>query len=294
MDVTLAVQSFLNGVLLGGLIALVAVGFYLVLGIARVFNFAHGHVLVLGGFATWSFRENWGLNFWIAAFLGLVIMGVAGIIMERFPFRRFYGNFIPIIVVGVALLYLAEGGVVQAWGPELKHVGPVISGATDFWGVVMTNWRWLVIAVGIGSMAGVSLFLARTRVGRAMRATAVDPDTAYLQGISSIAMARTAMFAGCALAAVGGGLMAPMYGVNIAVGMAWMIKGMMAIILGGLGSWNGCLAACFMLGMAESYCTVYINPQAGYIAMFIMLVVVILFRPWGLFGKPLRLGMPGE
>ena len=294
MDVGLLLQSFLNGVLLGGLIALVAVGLYLVMGVARVMNFAHGHIMVIGGFGAWGFSEVYGLNFWLAGLLGVVIMGMVGIVIERFPFRRFYGNFIPIIVVGVALVYLFENGVVQIWGPETKHVGTVISGATHFWGMTMSNWRWLVIFVGIASMAFLATFLARTRMGRAMRATAADPEVANLQGIGAIGMARLAMFLGCGLAAVGGGLMAPMYGISVAVGLAWFIKGTMAIIIGGLGSFYGALAACLLLGLAESYSTTYINPQAGYIAMFVTLVVVIMFRPWGLFGKRIAVGIPGE
>ena len=294
MDVGLALQTFLNGVLLGGLIALVSVGLYLVMGVARVMNFAHGHIMIMGGFGAWGFSEVYGLNFWLAGLLGILIVGLGGIVLERFPFRRFYGNFIPIIVVGVALLYLFENATVQIWGPETTHTGTIISGASHFWGMTMSNWRWLVIAVGLGSMAGLAVFLARTRIGRAMRATSADPDTANLQGISAIGMARVAMFLGCALAAVGGTLMAPMYGVAIGVGLAWFIKGVMAIIIGGLGSFYGALFACVLLGMSESFSTTYINPQAGYIAMFILLVVVIMFRPWGLFGKRIVVGLPGE
>lgn len=295
MDVGTFIQSLWGGVLEAGLIAMVAVGLYLVLGVARVLNFAHGHLLVLGGFCTWGFRETYNLNFWLAGFLGVLIMGMAGIVMERFPFRRFYGNFVPIICVGIALIYLFEGGVVQFFGPETKTVGTVISGTSGIKGwFIMRNWDWLVIGAGLGCLLGAGIFLARTRIGRAMRATAVDPDTANLQGIGALGMAKYAMFIGTALAAVGGGLMAPKYGASIGVGLAWMIKGTLAIIIGGLGSFYGCLFACLLLGMAVSFSITYINAQAGYIAMFILLVVVILVRPWGLFGKKITIGMPGE
>ena len=119
------------------------------------------------------------------------------------------------------------------------------------------------MAVGLSLMGGVALYMQRTKMGRAMRAASLDPEAASLQGISPVTVSRLAMVIGCSLAAIGGGVMAPIYGVDLAVAMPWILK-----------------------GMTESYFTTFVNPQAGYIAMFGLLIAVILVKPWGLFGRP--------
>jgi len=294
VDVALFFQAMLNGVLLGALISLVVVGLVLVLGVARVLNMAHGHILVLGAFAVWFFFVDIGIdvgskavNFLLALVLGMFIVGALGIVLERVPFRRFQGNLIAGLVAAVAIMMLIESGTTQAWGTETKIVGAVWAGSTDFFGVVMSNWRWVVMAVGLALMAGVALYMQRSKLGRAMRASASDPEAASLQGINPITVSRLAMFIGCSLAAIGGGVMAPIYGVDLAVAMPWILKGILAIVIGGPGSLGGCMAAALVLGMTESYFTTFVNPQAGYIAMFGLLIAVILVKPWGLFGRPM-------
>lgn len=287
MDVPLFFQALLNGVLLGSLISLVVVGLVLVLGVARVLNLAHGHILVMGAFSTWGFYTVIGLNYWLAIILGMIVVGMGGIVLERFPFRRFQGNLIAGIVAAVGIMMLIESGTTQAWGTETKIVGTIWAGSTDFWGVVMSNWRWLVMGVGLAMMAGVAIYMQRTKLGRAMRASSSDPEAAALQGVSASHVSRLAMFIGCCLAAIGGGIMAPIYGVDLAMAMPWILKGILAIVIGGPGSLGGCMAAAILLGMTESYFTTFVNPQAGYIAMFGLLIAVILVKPWGLFGRPI-------
>jgi len=289
MDVALYFQALLNGVLLGSLISLVVVGLVLVLGVARVFNMAHGHVLVMGAFITWAFYISIGINYWLAVIIAMVIVGMGGIVLERFPFRRFQGNLIAGIVAAVGIMMLIESGTTQAWGTETKIVGSIWAGSTDFFGVVMSNWRWVIMGVGLTMMAGLAVYMQRSKMGKAMRASASDPEAAALQGINSVTVSRLAMFIGCALAAIGGGIMAPIYGVDLAMAMPWILKGILAIVIGGPGSLGGCMAAAMVLGLTESYFTTFVNPQAGYIAMFGMLIAVILVKPWGLFGRP----MPG-
>jgi branched-chain amino acid transport system permease protein len=137
-------------------------------------------------------------------------------------------------------------------------------------------------------MGGVASFMRWTKLGRAMRASASDPEAAALQGISAITVSRLAMVIGFGVAAVGGGIMGPIYGVELGAAMGYIIKGIVAIVIGGPGSLGGCLAAAFILGMTESFCTTYANPQLGYIVGFLLLIAVILVRPWGLFGRPIR------
>ena len=295
MDVALFFQAMLNGVLLGALISLVVVGLVLVLGVARVLNMAHGHILVLGAFFVWFFFVDIGIDvgsnpvsFVLALILAVAIVASLGIVLERVPFRRFQGNLIAGLVASVAIMMLIESLTMEAWGTETKIVGAIWAGSTDFFGVVMSNWRWVIMAVGLILMGGVALYMQRSKMGRAMRASASDPEAAALQGINPITVSRLAMIIGFGLAAIGGGVMAPIYGVDLAVAMPWILKGILAIVIGGPGSLGGCMVAALALGMTESYFTTFVNPQAGYIAMFGLLIAVILVRPWGLFGRPIK------
>jgi len=285
----------LNGVLLGSLISLVVVGLVLVLGVARVLNMAHGHILVLGAFFVWFFFVDIGIDvlsnpvsFVLALILAVAIVAALGIVLERVPFRRFQGNLIAGLVASVAIMMLIESLTMEAWGTETKIVGSIWAGSTNFFGVVMSNWRWVIMAIGLILMGGVALYMQRTKMGRAMRASASDPEAAALQGINPITVSRLAMIIGFGLAAIGGGVMAPIYGVDLAVAMPWILKGILAIVIGGPGSLGGCMVAALALGMTESYFTTFVNPQAGYIAMFGLLIAVILVRPWGLFGRPIK------
>lgn len=285
----------LNGVLLGSLISLVVVGLVLVLGVARVLNMAHGHILVLGAFFVWFFFIDIGIDvgsnpvsFVLALILAVAIVAALGIVLERVPFRRFQGNLIAGLVASVAIMMLIESLTMEAWGTETKIVGSIWAGSTDFFGVVMSNWRWVIMAIGLILMGGVALYMQRSKMGRAMRASASDPEAAALQGINPITVSRLAMIIGFGLAAIGGGVMAPIYGVDLAVAMPWILKGILAIVIGGPGSLGGCMVAALALGMTESYFTTFVNPQAGYIAMFGLLIAVILVRPWGLFGRPIK------
>ncbi len=295
MDVALFFQAMLNGVLLGSLISLVVVGLVLVLGVARVLNMAHGHILVLGAFFVWFFFIDIGIDvgsnpvsFVLALILAVAIVAALGIVLERVPFRRFQGNLIAGLVASVAIMMLIESLTMEAWGTETKIVGSIWAGSTDFFGVVMSNWRWVIMAIGLILMGGVALYMQRSKMGRAMRASASDPEAAALQGINPITVSRLAMIIGFGLAAIGGGVMAPIYGVDLAVAMPWILKGILAIVIGGPGSLGGCMVAALALGMTESYFTTFVNPQAGYIAMFGLLIAVILVRPWGLFGRPIK------
>ena len=295
MDVALFFQAMLNGVLLGSLISLVVVGLVLVLGVARVLNMAHGHILVLGAFFVWFFFVDIGIDvlsnpvsFVLALILAVAIVAALGIVLERVPFRRFQGNLIAGLVASVAIMMLIESLTMEAWGTETKIVGSIWAGSTNFFGVVMSNWRWVIMAIGLILMGGVALYMQRTKMGRAMRASASDPEAAALQGINPITVSRLAMIIGFGLAAIGGGVMAPIYGVDLAVAMPWILKGILAIVIGGPGSLGGCMVAALALGMTESYFTTFVNPQAGYIAMFGLLIAVILVRPWGLFGRPIK------
>lgn len=297
MDTTLVLQAILNGVLLGALISLVVAGLVVVLSVARILNMAHGHILMLGAFFTYYFYSpdkmginlgNTFVNFGLAVILGVIIVGSLGIVLERLPFRRFQGNLIAGLVASVALMMVIESMVLWRFGSETKIIGAIWSGSTDFWGVVMSNWRWVVMGVGLSLMGGVASFMRWTKLGRAMRASASDPEAAALQGISAITVSRLAMVIGFGVAAVGGGIMGPIYGVELGAAMGYIIKGIVAIVIGGPGSLGGCLAAAFILGMTESFCTTYANPQLGYIVGFLLLIAVILVRPWGLFGRPIR------
>ncbi|WP_328298063.1 branched-chain amino acid ABC transporter permease [Streptomyces sp. NBC_00435] len=298
-------QQLVNGLLLGSMYGLVAIGYTMVYGIVQLINFAHGEIFMTGGFGAltvWTMLPG-GTTMWVA--LPLMLIGaiiVATLIAvgaERFAYRplRTAPRLAPLITaIGLSL---ALQQAVWAWypGAKSKVVFPEIPGGPFNIGsiTIQTGDVFLLLAAPI-SMAILGFFVKKTRTGRGMQATSQDPDTAKLMGINTDRIITVAFALGAAFAAVGAVAYGLKYGeVNFRMGFLLGLKAFTAAVLGGIGNIYGAMIGGLVLGLAETLTTAYVADIPGFEQLggqtwgntwaFVLLILVLLFRPQGLLGE---------
>ncbi|WP_328496966.1 branched-chain amino acid ABC transporter permease [Streptomyces sp. NBC_00414] len=299
-------QQLVNGLLLGSMYGLVAIGYTMVYGIVQLINFAHGEIFMIGGFGAltvYLYVLPDGTTMWIALplmLLGAVITATTVAVgAERFAYRplRTAPRLAPLITaIGLSL---ALQQAVWAWYPDAKQSinFPEIEGGPFKIGdvTIQTGDIFLLIAAPI-SMAILAFFVMKTRTGRGMQATAQDPDTAKLMGINTDRIIVVAFALGAVFAAVGAVAYGLKYGqVQFRMGFILGLKAFTAAVLGGIGNIYGAMIGGLVLGLAETMATAYIADVPGMeqlggqswanVWAFVLLILVLLFRPQGLLGE---------
>jgi branched-chain amino acid transport system permease protein len=279
-------QCFVNGIMSGSILILVALGLTMIFGIMHIVNFAHGELYMLGAFCLWVFFAELQVPYFLALILSMIIVSGLGIVIERFLFKPFRGDLAPSFIISLGLVMILQTGTLLGFGIEDK-AAPTPSGfqgLIHFGGAVLSKERLLVILISAILMVGVWLFIQRTKPGQAMRAVAQDQDAAALQGISIDATASLAMGVGCALAAAAGCLMAPIFYINPYMGAVPIMKAFVVIILGGLGSVGGVFIGGFIIGFVDSFGSTYLSSPIASMMAFGVLILTLIFRPRGFFG----------
>jgi len=245
----IALKILVNGAMLSVLLVLFALGLSLVFGTMRILNFAHGELYMLGGFGMWWFSAQHNLNWVLSLVLTVVLVAFIGVLMERFFFRKFRGDFLSGIMISVGLILIMQASVATGWG-FLDHAIPTPSafkGVIHTLGVTLPKERLYIMLIGAAVVVAMYLFLMRTKHGRSMRATSQDPDAAALQGIGVDRNSAIAMGIGAALAAVGGALTGSVFLVNPYMGGSQLLNGLVVIVIGGMGSLPGIIIGAFMI-----------------------------------------------
>jgi branched-chain amino acid transport system permease protein len=290
MNSDIFLQASVNGVLLSLLLVLFSLGLSLVFGIMRIINLAHGEIYMLGGFGIWVFFAKYHLNYFLALGLSMLAVAVIGMLIERFILKPFRGRLFAGLIASVGLILVLQCSASLGFGFTDKAVPapPGLSGVVSVLGISISRERLSFIVIAAVLVLLLHLFLQRTKPGKAMRATAQEPGGAALMGIKVDRTCSLAMGLGSALAAAAGSLTASMFYVNPFIGAPWLMKGLAAIVLGGLGSIPGTVAGGFILGMLESYGATYIGADFALTLFFLVLLVVLIIRPRGLFGLPIQ------
>lgn len=286
MNLDLVFQVFVNGIMSGSILILVALGLTMIFGIMHIVNFAHGELYMLGAFGLWIFFAELHLPFFLSLLLSMVIIAGLGMIIERFLFKPFRGDLAPSFIVSLGLVMMLQTGALLTFGIE-DQATPTPSyfqGLIHLGNVVLSRERLFMILISFILMAGVWLFIQKTKYGQAMRAVAQDADAAALQGISIDSTASLAMGVGCALAAAAGSLIAPIFYINPYMGAVPVMKAFVVIILGGLGSVGGAFIGGFIIGFVDSFGTTYLGAPIAAMMTFGVLVLTLIFRPQGFFG----------
>jgi branched-chain amino acid transport system permease protein len=286
MQALMLEQAF-NGLVGGAFYALLALGLAVIFGMLGVVNFAHGAFYMLGAFGAYILLDSYGVSFWIALPLVPLLLAVVGIILERLFIRRLTPldplyNFL--FTFGVALilqdLVKKQYGVQSQPYPRPSALsGSVNLGAFDY-----PAYQVFVLAVSIGVCAVVWLILTRTRVGMIVRASTEKPELARALGIDVARWVTPVFGFGIALAGLAGVLAAPMRAVNPLMGSDLIITVFAVVVIGGLGSVFGSVAAGFAIGLISALGNLYV-PALSQTLVFILMAVVLLWRPAGLFGR---------
>jgi branched-chain amino acid transport system permease protein len=285
-------QHGLNALMLGGTYALLGIGLTLIFGIMRVVNFTHGELYAFGAYMMYMFVMLLEVNFFLALLLAIVLGVALGAIIELTLLRKLRGADIDTTMLVMIGAWIAMQNAEQlTWsGVALSINSPFPSDPLIF-GPVSVSWnRIYVFVVAIVLIIATYYFVNRTRLGKAMRATFQDRDTAALMGIQ-IDRIHTATFAlGSSLAAAAGALLGPVFVVAPTMGDLAAAKAFAIVILGGLGSVVGATVGGFILAFAEEIGAGYISSGCRDAMGFVLIILILLFRPTGLFAQKERIG----
>jgi branched-chain amino acid transport system permease protein len=278
-------QSILNGLAAGWIYVLVGLGLTLVFSIMNILQFAHGEIYMLGAYGTYYFSVSYGLNYWVALLLSVLLIALLGLILERFFFRPFRDQFEPSIIVAIGLMLLLQTTAVVGFGSYTKVMPSIIPGVLKVWGVTLSWDRLLAILVGVILVSALFLMIQRTKIGQAMLAISQDAYAAALHGIDVNRVSSIAMALGSALAAVAGSLMGCIFHIQPSMGAFALTKGIAVIVLGGLGSIPGTVVGGLIIGLIDGVVPTVLSTTMAAVIGFILIILVLLLRPRGLFGR---------
>lgn len=280
----LAVQV-LNGLVTGSVYGLVALGLTLVYGTMQVPNFAHGHLYMLGAYATFSLVTFAGVHYWTATVGAMLALACLGVALERLVFRPLrHAPPINAMIAAVGVMLFLEGVAQRVWGEDFRRMASPYEAVVSVGGIPTTAHRLILIGAAALLMTALLLFLTRTVAGFAIRATAQDREGAMLVGIEIDRVTMGTFALSAAIASVAGSLIAPISLIYPAMGALVTLKAFAIVVLGGMGSVTGALLGGYLLALAESLGGTYVSADYQDLVAFVVLVLVFAFRPSGLFG----------
>jgi len=284
LDVTI------DGLLMGGIYALIAVGLSLQYGVARVLNISHGEFIMLGAFITWMLYTLFGVNPLVCLAIVGPIIFIIGFILYRTLFTRlrissaspaaFEGSS---LLVCFGLLFIIQNLAIIAWGADIASY-VYLAFPVHFGGAVFAANRLVTLGFAIVIGLVFYLFLARTRLGKAIRAAAQDSATAGLMGVNINLVLALCFGLGALMAGLGGALISMMVSIHPAMGLQYTVIALIVVVLGGLGSIPGSFIGGFILGLIGSIVT-YIEPGLAMVAYYVIIMLLLLVRPKGILGR---------
>jgi branched-chain amino acid transport system permease protein len=287
MDIATIILTLVWGVVIGCVYILLATGLNIIFGVMKLVNFAHGQLLMISAFLTWTITFSLGLNAYAAIFVSMFVVALLGVIVERFTFRKVLGtDKLNEIFVSLGLIYVFENIAMLIWGANSKQVlSPFYGMSVSLPGLSITYDRVIAVLVVVASLAIFGLLLRKTKIGLAMRATSQRNTTAMLMGINVQKVYMFTFAIGAALAAVAGGLYGIIYPFDYQVGAMPTIIAFAIIIMGGLGSIKGAIIGGLLYGITEQMATLFLKGTWGSAVAFALLIVVLIIRPSGIFGE---------
>ena len=279
-------QILIYGTINSVAMALFALGFAMVYGVSRLPNFAHGALYVLSGFITWTLLNSLQLPYLISIILAMAATGVIGTLIYQFVLIRIRGMEISEIMASYAIgLAILEG---LRWGgfKGMTYTLPAfMEGSTEIAGVSVDYQRLLVVIIGAAIVALLWFFTRHTRLGLALRGMAQDERAAMMLGIDSDLMALVAMGFGSMLAALAAVCLLPLGNIVVEAGYNVLIMAIAVCIVGGLGSWFGAVLAAFLIGFAQILTVVYLGAHYQMVVALLAIILTLILKPSGLFGR---------
>lgn len=284
MTLQLLWQSLINGFALGWLYILMALGLSLIFGITRIMQFAHGELYMVGGYVVYVLAVSLHLNLWLSILLSMIIVGAFGFLLYLGLFKRFSGQMINPIIISVGLTLILQSAMVVAFGLTQRSLPRLAEGSLTILGSPVPKDRIVVIGISFLLVAALYYALKKHRYGQAMVASVQSPEGALLQGISHSRMAAISMAIGSALAGGAGALAGSVFQLTPYMGVQPLIKGLVIIVLGGLGSIPGVVVGGIFLGLLDGVAPVVLGAGWAAIIPLIVVMVVLMVKPTGLWG----------
>ncbi len=279
--------QLLLGLVNGAFYAMLSLGLAVIFGLLGVINFAHGALYMMGAFAAWILLNSLGVNYWFALILAPLIVGVFGVVIERLFLKHLY-KLDPLygLLLTFGLAQIIEGVFRFEYGVsgQSYQTPDLLSGATNLGFMVLPNYRaWVVIASLVVCLA-VWLLIERTRLGAYLRASTENAPLVQAFGVNVPVLVMLTYGAGAGLAALAGVLAAPVINVTPLMGQNMIIVVFAVVVIGGMGSIIGSVVSGLGLGVIEGFTRVF-YPEASNVVIFVVMVIVLVLRPAGLFGK---------
>jgi branched-chain amino acid transport system permease protein len=282
-----------SGVVLGSVYALMASGLSLVWSTLGIFNFAHGALMTLGAYIAWTVSDAAGLGLGLGAGIAVSVAALigAGILMERAVVRPFYDHrdilLITVMTTLAAMIFL-EKGIQLLWGARLKQLAPIVPGQVQLFRTTISAQEMLIVVIAPLLLAALWFFLRSTRIGRGIRAVGQNPDAARLIGIDVSRLFIIAFATSAVLAGLTGILLGSIRMVTPSFGAEPLVKALIIVIFGGLGSLGGTVLAAYLMGIVEAALVFFVGIYWAPSMIFVLLILVLLVRPQGLLGKVVR------
>ena len=290
MDLSFYIQLLLNGVVIGVIYALVAMGLSLIFGVLEIVNFAHGEFYMLGAMLAYFLSMNVGLGYWPAVLVVTAVAVALGYVLYEALLGSLRGqSFERSILLTLGLSMVLQNGAVFLFTTTPRMMQTRYSYSNVIVGDVRVSvMRLFALGLGLLAFAALYLILYRTRVGKAMRGVAQSRDAAFMVGIDPRAVSRLAVAIGVGLSGLAGAALAPVYAVHPLMGFSFVFKAFAIIIIGGLGNISGAAIAAVALGILESVAGGFLPLVMADALAFIAMIAILLLRPQGLFGRGVR------
>ena len=285
-------DNLINGLSLGSIYAIIALGYTMVYGIARMLNFAHGDVIMVGAYIAFCGLQYWGFPPVLAILVAMVACTVLGITIEGLAYRPLrQAASLAVLITAIGVSYLLQNIALMIWGANPKSFPTTfINGSSIRLGQLNISTATIItILANVVIMVGLTLFTSKTKLGKAMRCVSEDRGAAELMGINVNRTISLTFAIGSALAAIAGILLCSSYPIlQPTTGSMPGIKAFTAAVFGGIGSIPGAMLGGILLGVIEIFGKAYISTELGDAIVFAVLIIVLLVKPAGLLGKPMR------
>ena len=285
-------QQLVNGLSLGSIYALIALGYTMVYGIIKLINFAHGDIYMLGAFTAFYATTVFHLNFFLALIVAMVLCGVLGVLIERIAYKPLrHATRITALITAMGVSYILEYTTQYFEGSEVKTFPEAVLNNAVFQigGIQISQQQIYIIAVTLILMLALTYIVGRTRMGRAMRAVSVDEKAAELMGISVDRTISFTFLLGSVLAGAAGVLVGVYYNsINPLMGMVPGLKAFIAAVFGGIGIIPGAMIGGFAIGIAETMVVAYGSSLYRDAIVYVILILILIIKPAGLLGKNVK------
>jgi branched-chain amino acid transport system permease protein len=284
LSLTLWLQAVVNGFTLGWLYTLMALGLTFIMSMSGILQLAHGEIYMIGAYIVYYLSVSVGLDVYLALPLSMILMAALGVVLEKYLFRHVQGKLLEPIVISSGLTLILTSLALVSFGLYGRSIPRLANGGLAILGATVPRDRAMVIVITLIFLIATNVFLKKSRFGQAMIAMAQNREGGLMRGINPVQISRLAFIIACSLAAAAGSLTGAIVEINPYMGTPALVKGIVIIVLGGLGSISGAVIAGLIIGFLDGILPIVATPMVTAIAPLLIVIAILLIKPQGLFG----------